>query len=288
MQQYSYINSVNLKNETSFPYLVLDANSQKSNPEPPGFHVMHWHNDFQFLYVLQGEICFNTLNETKTISIGEGVFINKNVVHQIKPMSGCHYKSFIFPQHLIEFYPGSPARKYVKLVADSRQFSTFHFTKDIMWCRNALSIMRKLADLEQETSIAYEYEVLVLLVQLWLEMIKNIEITDSITENEVTLRMQIFLQYIEQHYFEDISLEELAKSANVSKSECLRCFKSTMNTTPYKYLIEYRLSQAISLLNETDLQIGVIGEQVGFHQASHFGKCFREKTGYSPREYRKI
>ena len=52
--------------------------------------------------------------------------------------------------------------------------------------------------------------------------------------------MAIFLQYIELHYPEDVTLESLARSANVSKSECLRCFKNTLQTTPYKYLIEYR------------------------------------------------
>ncbi len=60
--------------------------------------------------------------------------------------------------------------------------------------------------------------------------------------------MSIFLQYIEQHYQEEMTLETLAKSANVNKSECLRCFKTTLQTTPYKYLMEYRLSKAADLL----------------------------------------
>jgi DNA polymerase bacteriophage-type len=86
---------------------------------------------------------------------------------------------------------------------------------------------------------------------------------------------------------EDISLESLAKSGNVGKSECLRCFKASLQTTPYKYLMECRLLKAAELLTTTDLPIGVISENVGFHQVSHFGKCFKEKTGYSPRDYRK-
>lgn len=66
------------------------------------------------------------------------------------------------------------------------------------------------------------------------------------------VRMQKFLKYIEQHFSEDLSLADLSKSANVSKSECLRCFKQSMGTTPYKYLIEYRLSKASTLLKFTD------------------------------------
>ena len=100
--------------------------------------------------------------------------------------------------------------------------------------------------------------------------------------------MQAFLGYIEKNYGEEISLEQLSKSGNVSKSECLRCFKTSMQTTPYKYITEYRLSQAAILLRSTNMPIGDIASNVGFRQISHFGKCFREKTGYSPREYRAL
>lgn len=98
--------------------------------------------------------------------------------------------------------------------------------------------------------------------------------------------MQQFLQYISTHYGEDVSLEQIASSVNVSKSECLRGFKTCMNTTPYQYLTEYRLLKAAELLKTTDEPIGVIADRVGFRQVSHFGKCFKEKTGLSPSAYR--
>lgn len=103
----------------------------------------------------------------------------------------------------------------------------------------------------------------------------------------MSIRMQKFLRYISEHYEEDISLDSLAKSANVSKSECLRCFKASLQTTPYKYLTQYRLSKAAELLKNSDEPIRTIADSVGFRQISHFGKSFKEKTGFSPRDYRK-
>ena len=100
------------------------------------------------------------------------------------------------------------------------------------------------------------------------------------------LRMQKFLQYISEHYEEDISLDRLAGSAHVSKSECLRCFKASVQTTSYQYLIQYRLSQAADLLKNSDESIGNTAERVGFRQISHLGKSFQEKTGFSLRAYR--
>ena len=59
----SYLNSVNLKQDSDFPYLVLEVINDESYPRNPGFQVMHWHEDLQFIYVLEGEIEVVTLSE---------------------------------------------------------------------------------------------------------------------------------------------------------------------------------------------------------------------------------
>lgn len=283
-----YINSVNLNIDTDFPYLVLDVINDKSYPRNPGFQVMHWHEDLQFIYVLSGAIEVKTLDNSFPIAAGEGVFINKNVVHFVKRAGECHYNSFIFPAHFLEFSFDSPAKVFVDSVTETEQFQVFPFTNRTDWGEKALSILQQLSELEKNKTEFYIYEVLVLLVSLWLAIRKNITLPPEQQENIMNIRMQKFLRYIEQHYPEDLALEDLAASANVSKTECLRCFKVSLQTTPYKYLIEYRLSKAALLLKKTDEPIGNIVSSVGFHQLSHFGKCFKEKTGYSPREYRNI
>ena len=133
----------------------------------------------------------------------------------------------------------------------------------------------------------YPYEVLTHLTALWLTMQKNMALPQPKAVSASAKRMQLFLDYIKEHYAQDVTLEQLAQSANVSKAECLRCFHQTMDMTPYKYLMEYRLSQAAELLKKTDKPVGEIAASVGFRQVSHFGKCFREKTRLSPRDYRK-
>lgn len=286
MEKQKYLNSVNLKAESNFPYLFMDVIGDCSVPEPPGYHVMHWHDDFQFIYVISGHIDVHTLNQLETIKEGEAVFINKNVVHEIESFYDCHYKSIVFPEHLVEFYIGGPAKKYVASIAENSKLSIYLFRNNNEWNKNIFELLQQLIKLEEEKSSFYEYEVLVHLSRLWLEFIRNIDIPIENTKSETVIRMEKFLKYIEQYYNDDLSLEKLARSANVSKSECLRCFKCTMKTTPYKYLIEYRLQQATIFLQNTNLLIGEIAEKVGFHQVSHFGKCFKEKTGYSPKKYR--
>lgn len=72
-----YINSVNLNADSDFPYLVLDVINDQSYPRNPGFQVMHWHEDLQFIYVLDGEIEIKTLDTLVQVNKGSGIFINK-------------------------------------------------------------------------------------------------------------------------------------------------------------------------------------------------------------------
>ena len=283
----NYINSVNLMENTDFPYLVLDVVNQKSFPQNPGFQVMHWHEDFQFIYVIDGKIKFLTLNKRIEVSASQGIFINKNILHQVKEFTSCHYKSFVFPDYFLKFYFGSPAGVFVDSISENEDLEFYHFTGQNEWENTVLNLLQKLTEMEEKKTEFYPYEILLILSSIWLTFRKNILLPPQQQENIVSIRMQKFLNYIANHYAEDISLESLAKSGNVGKSECLRCFKASLQTTPYKYLMEYRLSKAADLLKTTDLPIGVISENVGFHQVSHFGKCFKEKTGYSPKDYRK-
>lgn len=287
MSKESYINSVNLNQGTDFPYLVLDVANGHSYPRNPGFQVMHWHEDLQFIYVLDGTVEVKTLDNTVRLHTSEGLFINENVVHYVGSGGNCHYKSFLFPSYFLTFYAGSPAKAYVDCITANEQLPIVHFTSASDWHRDILSALQQLVQMEEAKNEFYEYEVLVRLSTLWLTMRKNIQILPEKKENITNLRIQKILRYIEKHYTEPITLTDMARSANISKSECSRCFRTGMGTTPYKYLTEYRLAKAAGLLKTTNEPIGNICAAVGFHQMSHFGKCFKEKTGLSPRDYRK-
>ena len=286
-----YINSVNLKAETDFPYLVMEIINDQSYPRNPGFHVMHWHEDVQFIYVLDGEIAVRTLENRTSVRPGQSIFVNKNIVHMVEHDAPCHYFSFVFPDVFLRFYAGSPASGLVDRITGNSFLPVFLFSEEKQWCSEIFSQLKALIRLEKGNAEAgeyYPYEVLVRLSALWLVFQKNLPVTDAKAPDALNARMKAFLRYIESHYTEEIALDQLAASASVSVSECTRCFKKAAGITPYRYLTEFRLSRASELLLKTDRPVSVIALDCGFRQASHFGKLFREKTGYTPREYRRI
>ena len=135
---------------------------------------MHWHEDLQFILVLDGTIEVRTLDSSVLIHAGEGLFINRNVVHDVRRLGNCHYNSFLFPAYFLEFYAGSPAKDFVDSVTSNEWLVLIHFTTAIDWHRETIAHMQQLVQIEKNKTEFYVYEVLVRLSLLWLVMRKHV------------------------------------------------------------------------------------------------------------------
>lgn len=98
--------------------------------------------------------------------------------------------------------------------------------------------------------------------------------------------VQSAVGYINAHFAENVSLDDLASIATVSPSHLIRLFKRQMGTTPHDYLMRYRITRAKELLAETTLTSAAIAQQVGFTSESNFSYRFSQMVGQSPRAYR--
>lgn len=94
------------------------------------------------------------------------------------------------------------------------------------------------------------------------------------------------LSYINSFYTDKISIPALAKMENISVSRYNTLFRRAMGVSPTKYILELRINHAITLLSSTDMDIGQIGELVGYSDKHFFSRAFKSYTGKSPREYR--
>ena len=120
-------------------------------------------------------------------------------------------------------------------------------------------------------------------------MSKHLDLIESNTSTKKlrdSQRMKNMLQYIDEHYSDNITINEIAESVSLSVSECLRCFHRTIGTTPIQYLKSLRIKKAAELLTNTDLKIVDIGIICGFQDMSYFAKTFRNIYGCTPSKYR--
>lgn len=100
-------------------------------------------------------------------------------------------------------------------------------------------------------------------------------------------RVQLMLSYIHQNYANHVSLQNIADTAHLSKSECNRSFNKTLHITPYEYLIFYRIKQSTELLIDTDMSISEIAQRVGFNHVNHYIQSFKKQYRATPNVYRK-
>lgn len=94
------------------------------------------------------------------------------------------------------------------------------------------------------------------------------------------------LQYLDTHFTDPaLSIEELAEAAHISTVYFRKLFKEATGLSPRRYLIEKRISHAVSLLESGYLSIKQAAEQAGFSDPKYFSTVFRETVGCSPSRY---
>ena len=100
--------------------------------------------------------------------------------------------------------------------------------------------------------------------------------------------IRIAKQYIQNHYTEGITLEEVSAIAGFSASYFSGLLKKEMGIGFSEYLIQLRMEKAKELLKGTNINIKDICSQVGYSDLKHFNTVFKKYTGIKPGEYRKL
>jgi AraC family transcriptional regulator len=110
------------------------------------------------------------------------------------------------------------------------------------------------------------------------------EIMKARTRDEA--RMRRVCDYMHAHLADEVSLQDLAKVAYVSRFHLIRVFKQTYGETPYQHLTRLRIERAQRLLATSDAPIAQIALDCGSTNQTHFAAAFRRLVGLSPRAYR--
>ena len=94
------------------------------------------------------------------------------------------------------------------------------------------------------------------------------------------------VNYINEHFADDIDISVLAQKFNCSEGHFYRLFKKRIGLTPVSYISKVRMQNAAQWLMRSDLKISQISNLVGYHDQFYFSRIFRKTAGLSPKEYR--
>lgn len=118
-------------------------------------------------------------------------------------------------------------------------------------------------------------------------------LTRSIAPVEVPKRSKLrdfylkeAISYIEMNFQNDITVEDIAKECGLNRSYFGKIFKDAVGKSPQEFLMNYRMIKATELLTLTKLSVQDIGNAVGYPNALHFSRAFKNVYGVSPRMWR--
>lgn len=118
-------------------------------------------------------------------------------------------------------------------------------------------------------------------------MVTNYIISNGIITLNLCSDLERAKEYIDQHLDQSLSIQEISRHTNISKSSLYKVFHQTLNCTVNEYIISQRLQKAEILLLTTDATLDEIAAAIGFSSADYLGHLFKEKTGQTPMQFRK-
>ncbi len=245
----------------------------------------HWHREFEFTVVTNGPVVCDVGMQSVTLQPGQGLFINCGEIHRFSGQGGT-LRDVLFAPEFIAPPDSAIFQKYIAPVANaSMKCRVLHpgSAASLFACFDELysSAQRPMQELYTHRVACQMWEELFPLIQ------PELTETEPASDRLVRARMQLMLEFIRQNYQQSINLDDIADSAQISKSEAFRCFRKGIQSTPGKYLTEYRLERAKEMLTTTDDTVTIVAKHTGFQSAGYFCRVFKSRFGMTPESYRK-
>ena len=223
--------------------------------------------DYQLLYVASGKTVFYFNGEPKEVAAGHMILFH--------PRQEQHYEYFAVdrPEVYWVHFTGSDVRNILRHYDIPLDYAYLfkEMINELQTCRTGY----------QELLEMYLRQIFLLVQRSWEERKPTVR---SYLQEEIDYARK----YFNEHYNEDISIEEYAQSRGMSVSWFLRNFKQMTMKSPMQYILAIRINNAVSLLETTDYNVTEISTIVGYENPLYFSRIFKKQKGVSPSEYRKM
>jgi AraC-like DNA-binding protein/quercetin dioxygenase-like cupin family protein len=262
---------------------------------------LHRHECMQINYVYQGKADHLLNNQQFEIMKGDIFVIPPYIPHRIIESEDSCAEIFEF-----EFMP-SFINQGFKNIQNAESFLDFAYIEPFLVSENLVKprlnlvgrIQIEVEDILNEALREYNrkkpgyillirsllLKLLVLVGRMFTMNLENVESRPIYDRHHDSIISA--MRYIDTHYIEDLSIEEVANVFALSPSYFSSLFKNITSKTFTEYVNNIRISKAKELLKNTDKKVIDISYDVGFNNVYHFNRMFKQQIGISPLEYRK-
>lgn len=238
----------------------------------------HFHKYYVIGFVEGGKRHLWCMNEEYDTSAGDLILFNPMDCHYCAPVNGeiLDYRAVNIDEAVM--------KKAVRELTGKEYLPKF--TSHVVYQSDITAALDSLycGIVEHAPKLSKEEAFYFLLEQVLRE---HCEPTDREQEAEKEDKVSLVCQYLEDHFSENIALDDLADLAQISKSHLLLLFTKHVGVSPYRYLQSYRIEKTKRLLEQGILPADA-AFIAGFTDQSHFTRFFKEFIGLTPKQYQKI
>lgn len=242
----------------------------------------HYHDEIEILYVHEGALIVSVNGSEITVKKGSVMLLSPRIPHATRfPEGGGKYNML---QFRLENYLGDNINvgKYFNRFIQSASVPYSVFESEAL-----CSVIDKIFEEFKEKKIEYIliikgliYNVVALLIR------EGILPHSNVTYSEPILKVLPSISYIEEHYSEKITLDEIAAVQRLAPSYFCRLFKKASGTGFVDYLNFVRICKSERMLSHGDRSILEISYELGFSSVSYFNRLFKKYKNCTPSEYR--
>lgn len=262
------------------------------------YQALHKNQNFELMYVLQGELTNYIEDKEYVLRAGEGCLLNTQILHREILSEGCNVvflnlSPTLLQELLANDSSNGPIFTFLEqnLQTDSQwKRSYIEFTPCLPYQSEGFHVIIDSLQLEVATSkIGRAYFQRGLILRL-LDALENVN-QFSLQQIDLDLSKEEYLVnrviHLIESRFGNISRKEIEAALHYNPEYLNRLLKRQTKMTIAHYAQMIRTQKAQQLLNTTDLTIQLIAERLGFSTEAYFYHFFKKQTGLSPNQYRK-
>ncbi len=246
----------------------------------------HFHDDLEFISVLSGCMDYNVNGEIIHLKEKQGIIVNARQLHYgfSSDHKECDFYCILLHPMLL-CTSQQIDRDFVSPILSDGSLPYIVLDSNTEWQRCILTDIEAMYQCKEKSTAPLFIQQL--FYHIWMLLSENaVKVRSGKKQDRNLSVLKDMLSFIQKNYAEKVTLDEIAKAGNVSKSTCLVLFKKYLKDTPTNYLIGYRLKKATKLLKANVLSVTEIAHEVGFYGISYFAETFKKHYGCSPSEYR--
>ena len=248
--------------------------------------VSHWHDDLEFILVLDGHMYYDVNGQSISLQAREGIFVNSRCLHYgySNTYTECHFICILLSPQLL-----SMNTYFVKNCLNPLlQNSCFPYQKlnpSIHW---QITILKDLEMLYEKNIDKIEpFIILEKSAHIFRLLIENMNhFSDYDKDAEDILTLTAMIGYVQKNYANKILLNDISSSGNCCKTKCTSLFQKYLNTSPMIYLNRYRLEKSVFLLSNNTKSITEIAYACGFSNSSYYCELFHKYYNTTPGSFR--